>query len=57
MAGLEFISYAYATPFEEEAFWQLLLARPELMGSHVGSNGRITLPKFILLSFEILSTI
>ena len=57
MAGLEFISYAYVAPFVEEALRQLLLARPELMGSHVGSNGRITLPKFILLSFEILSTI
>ena len=42
MAGLEFISYAYVAPFVEEALRQLLLARPELMGSHVGSNGRIT---------------
>ena len=53
MAGLEFISYAYATPFEEEAFWQLLLARPELMGSHVGSNGRITNIVYIYIIYVL----
>ena len=47
MAGLEFISYAYVAPFVEEALRQLLLARPELMGSHVGSNGRITIYIYI----------
>ena len=47
--GLKFISYAYVAPFVEEALRQLLLARPELMGSHVGSNGRITVYVYIYM--------
>ena len=53
MAGLEFISYAYVAPFVEEALRQLLLARPELMGSHVGSNGRITVYVYICVCMYI----